>query len=98
MIVIARLEGLSANDAYALLNALNAVHSNLTFTCEFQSNGCLHFIDVPVNRNGEGVATTAAYRKPTWIFGDYILLHVFSNLSFQSVASFTDLFILFSMH
>ena len=60
--VIVRCE----NDAHELLDALNAAHPNLNFTREFQSNGCLPFLDVLVSRNEEGRATTAVYRKPTW--------------------------------
>ena len=73
----------SENDANRLLSAFNAVHSNLKFTCEFQSDGCLPFLDVFVSRNKDGRALTAIYRKPTWT-GLYLNYNSFVPLKYKS--------------
>ena len=44
---------------------LNNLHPSLTFTCEFENNNCLPFLDVLVERSNNSILTSI-YRKPTF--------------------------------
>lgn len=55
----------SGNDEDTLLTYLNALHTNITFTIERESNGTLPFLDVLVNRLPGGRLKHTVYRKPT---------------------------------
>ena len=73
----------SVEDANNLLSVLNAVHSNLKFSCDFQSDGSLPFLDVLVSRNDDGKALTSIYRKPTWT-GLYMNFYSYVPLQYKS--------------
>ena len=45
---------------------LDSLHSALKFTCEFESNASLPFLDVLVERVVDGGFVTTDYRKPTF--------------------------------
>ena len=53
------------SDADIYLNALNSVHPCLKFTCEFETNAALPFLDVLVHKSKDAIHTSV-YRKPTW--------------------------------
>ena len=48
-----------------VLNALNAFHQDIKFTHETETNGCIPFLDVRIQRNTDGGFTTSVYRKKT---------------------------------
>jgi len=43
---------------------INSVHRNVVFTKELETNICLHFLDVLIEKTSTGF-TTSTYRKPT---------------------------------
>ena len=43
---------------------INSVHRNIVFTKELETNNCLHFLDVLIEKTSTGFIT-ATYRKPT---------------------------------
>lgn len=74
----------SAEQAHNFLSALNSVHPNLSFTCEFQSSdGSLPFLDVLVSRDESNKAVTSVYHKPTWS-GLYVNYNSFVPTRYKS--------------
>ena len=73
----------SAEHANELLSVFNAAHPNVTFSCVFQSNGSLPFLDVLVTSSEDGRASTAVYRKPTWT-GLYLNFHSFVPMKYKA--------------
>ena len=53
------------NSVDAILNTLNRFHRNITFTHEIESGGKIAFLDVLVERTGNGTFESSVYRKPT---------------------------------
>ena len=43
---------------------INSVHRNIVFTKELETNNCLHFLDVSIEKTSTGFITST-YRKPT---------------------------------
>ncbi|MEL7309258.1 MAG: hypothetical protein AAGK05_16300, partial [Pseudomonadota bacterium] len=73
----------SVENATKLLSIFNDVHPNLKFTCEFQAERSLPFLDVLVSQDEEGKASTAVYRKPTWT-GLYLNFASFVPIKYKS--------------
>ena len=69
----------SRSDALKFFDALNRLHSSLSFTMEVESNGQLPFLDVLVER-GDSSFLTSVYRKPTFT-GLYLNWHSFAPKS-----------------
>ena len=53
-------------DAELLLNKFNESHPNIKFTLEHEENGRIHFLDVMINRSGNGSIKRSVYRKSFW--------------------------------
>ena len=50
-------------ESSSFLNYLNSLHKNLKFTKEEERNDSLNFLDICVQRSGEGELLTKIYRK-----------------------------------
>ena len=60
----------------SLLQHINSIEQSIQFTIEYESReGCLPFLDVNLQRCGDGSISISVYRKPT---------HTDNNLHFSS--------------
>ena len=63
---------------------INSVHRNIVFTKELETNNCLHFLDILIEKTSTGFITST-YRKPTHAglylkWSSFVLLHRKRNL------------------
>ena len=68
-------------DAELLLFKFNESHPNIKFTLEHEENGRIPFLDVMINRSGNGSIKRSVYRKS---FRNKQYLHLFSVWKTQS--------------
>ena len=62
-----------------LLSLFNTLHPNIVFTCEYEHENKLPFLDVLIIRNADGTMSLFVDRKPTWI-KQYLKFYRFSSL------------------
>ena len=68
--------------ALDLLHILNNAHPSLTFTCEFETNNFLPFLDVGVHKHSDGYFSTSVFRKPTFC-GVYLNFNSFAPVNYK---------------
>ena len=61
------------------LSLFNTLHPNIVFTCEYEHENKLPFLDVLIIRNADGTMSRSVYRKPTWT-GQYLNFSSFSPI------------------
>ena len=65
-----------------LFSHFNSQHPNISFTCEFEEDNRLPFLDVCIIRNADGTMSRTVYRKPTWT-GQYLNFLSFCPLQYK---------------
>jgi hypothetical protein len=49
-----------------MFSFLNSIHPNISFTCEFENDNAIAFLDIMISRQPDGTMSRSIYRKPTW--------------------------------